>query len=36
MWDAGRFWKDVSEDNKNQFREFLLMDGVIDREAADL
>jgi hypothetical protein len=36
MWDACHFWKDASEDDKGQFREFLLRDGVIDREAANL
>jgi hypothetical protein len=36
MWDACYFWKDTSEENKGQFRKFLLKDGVIDREAADL
>jgi hypothetical protein len=36
MWDACHFWDYVSEEDKDQFKEFLLMDGVIDREAAGL
>jgi hypothetical protein len=36
MWDACHFWEDASEKDKGHFREFLLKDGVIDREAADL
>jgi hypothetical protein len=36
MWDACHFWEDASEEYKGQFRKFLLKDGVIDREAADL
>jgi hypothetical protein len=36
MWDACHFWEDASEEDKVQFRKFLLKDGIIDREALDL
>jgi hypothetical protein len=36
MWDACHFWKDTSEEDKGRFRKFLLNDGVIDGEVADL
>jgi hypothetical protein len=36
MWDACHFWEGASEEDKGQFRKFLLKDGIIDLEAADL